>query len=103
MTLMFTPIVGLLAGLILGRRREGYAVTALTWYLALAVQTIYLAKPGATDLIGRRGNTTVRWPLYWLTQPPILALALALLLVGAVVRDRLRHKLDPTRVLNEST
>jgi hypothetical protein len=100
---MFTPAVALVAGLVLGRRREGYAIAALTWYVALAAQTIYLAKPGATAFGGRSGTATVRWPVYWLVQPPILVLALALLLVGALVRGWILRKLDSSRALHEPT
>lgn len=103
MTLMFTPVVALVAGLVLGRRRAGYAIAALTWYVALAAQTIYLAKPGATAFGGRSGNATIRWSVYWLVQPPILGLALAPLLVGALVRGRILRKFDSSHALHQPT
>jgi hypothetical protein len=92
MTLMFAPVFGLLAGILLGRRREAYALLAVVWYVSLAAQTIYLAKPGATDFAGHSGNATVRWPIYWLVQPPILVLAALLLLAAGGLRTRLLRK-----------
>ena len=101
MTLMFATLVGLLAGLVLGRRRAAYALTAIAWYVCLAAQTIYLAKPGATDFGGHGGISTIRWSVYWLVQPPILALALILLLAGSWLRTRLLNKLHPVGALQQ--
>ncbi len=101
MTLMFAPVVGLVAGAVLGRRREGYALTGLVWYVAQAAQTTYLAKPGATDFGGHGGNATVGGWLYWLVQPPILGLAIALLLVGAVLRARFVARLQRGTAMHE--
>lgn len=93
MTLMFAPILGLAAGLVLGRSRWGYVVTAIVWYVALAAQTIYLAKPGATDFGGHSGNATIRWPVYWLVQLPILGLAALLLIAGIWLRARILRRI----------
>jgi hypothetical protein len=98
---MFATIAGLVTGLLLGRRRSAYALTTIAWYVCLAAQTIYLAKPGASDFAGHSGNATIRWPIYWIVQPPILALAVSLLLVGSWLRTRLLKKLHPANALHE--
>lgn len=51
MTLMFAPVVGLLAGVLLGRWREGYALTGLTWYRRFG---------GADDLSREAGGDGLR-------------------------------------------
>lgn len=92
MTLIFGSLTGLICGLVVGqRRRVAYAVTALVWYASLATQTAHLAQPGVAGFFGVDGPSAVqgRWlGQYWLAQPLILALNLALVHVGRSLRQR---------------
>jgi hypothetical protein len=89
MTLIFGTIVAFAAGLAFGRRWYAFALAGLAWYSFLAVQTAYLAYPGRTAFGGENALKTIQGGLYWLVQPPLLALSIGLLLAGAFLHQRI--------------
>jgi hypothetical protein len=93
MTLMFATVAALAVGLVVGRRWLAFSLAAAFWYLFLAIQTVHLARPGVTSFGGQSGLGTVQGGLYWIVQPPILALCGALVLAGARVRAAVRARM----------
>jgi len=87
MTLLFGTIVAILIGLVLGRRLSAYALTAVAWYVFLSVQTAYLAEPGQTGFGGTLGTDALQGVAYWLAQPVVLAVSVALTWAGGWLRD----------------
>jgi Na+(H+)/acetate symporter ActP len=97
MTLIFGSIIGLACGWTLGRRRLSFVIVGLTWYVALATQTAYLAHAGRKGFFGVDGLAAVqghRFAQYWLSQIPVLGLIVALFLLADKLRTR-RHPSQP--------
>jgi len=89
MILIFGPALGFAAGLALGRRWQAFAIVAVGWYLLLAIDTASLAQPGQSGFSGKSGLSVIQGAVYWVSQPPILALSIGLLLVGAFLHRRI--------------
>jgi hypothetical protein len=86
MTLVASILFGFPLGFWLGFRRRAQVIFGVAWAAILAYQSLYLAfDPTAPNY----GST--RLPIYWIAQPAIFALGIALLWLGARVRAR-RHQ-----------
>jgi hypothetical protein len=76
MTLMAGTLAAILLGLIFGWRTWTAVALGLIWYIALAVQTAYLAHPDRTGFLRVKALPAVQgsgFGQYWIAQPVILA------------------------------
>ena|SRR5882757_2167736 len=89
MTLMFGCLAGLVLGLALGLNRWTVTIAGLVWYVTLAAQTAYLAHADVTGFFGLNGLETIQggsFAQYWILQPVILAVIVALVWLGSRLR-----------------
>jgi hypothetical protein len=89
MALIFGLPAAVLVGLLPISRAWRLGGLWLVWFACLAAQTAYHAHPGRTGFFGVDGMEAVQGgtPVYWLSQPVIAGLLLAVML-GV---ERLRH------------
>ena len=98
MVLLFGLPLAFVIGLIVGSRPLQRWCIAAAWFVFLALQTAYLAKPGTTGFGGADGNKAVRGPVYWLIQPALLAACLGVARVGAMLHSRIERRSSPAAV-----
>src|SRR5262245_52462010 len=90
MVLIFGLPAAVVFGLAPVSRAWRLAALWLVWFVCLATQTAYLAHPGRTGFFGVDGMDAVQGSaiVYWVSQPFIAALLLAVM-VGV---ERLRYR-----------
>ena len=95
MTALIGLPLALLLGIVFGFGPRQVLFAAAIWYAALAWQTAFLAQVGVTSFDGGTGLHTVRWWVYWTVQPILLAVATALIWVGARTRTAITRRRRP--------
>lgn len=92
MTLLTAIIVGLSVGYLGGMRRKTFGIFTGVFLVVLAFQSFIW------PLTPWNRNINVNGAGYWLTQPAIFALGLALLWVGAKIKEKRSPRLQAANI-----